>query len=152
MTWKERIPRFTFYLQKTKGNSIFWMKKSDWDHIHGTRKELVKISIEETPLKNIGFEEEFLAAIYNRRGNEIQIYRNDAKDYPLSINKDKYSVVDDIQKTEDISEIIVAGSTCDNENLRDFLKNHILLIKCNRGKDHWLKSIPFEIDAIIRST
>jgi hypothetical protein len=128
------------------------MKKSDWEHVHSTRKELVRISIEQTPLKDLGFKEEFLAAIYDRRANEIQIYRNDTKDYPLSINKDKYSVVDDIERTEDVSKIVVAGSTCDNKNLRNFLKNHILLIKCNPGKDHWLESIPDEIDAIMEST
>ena len=149
MTWEKRIPKFTFYLQKTRGNPVFWLSKDSWNTMNSSGNERVEIKIEETPMRSIAIRDDYLGAIHNRKSNQIEIYRLDKKDYPLPINRDRYSVIENIELTEDVSRIIVEASTCDNENLRDFLSKHVLLVKSNPGKDHWLESIPPEVSTLL---
>jgi hypothetical protein len=149
MTWKERIPRFTLYLQKTQGNPVFWLPRETWLWLTGGDNEIVELRVEETPLKSVAIREGYLGAFHNRRANQIEIYRMDQDDSPYPINKDTYSVVDSVELTEDVQRIIAQASTCENENLRDFLSKHILLIKNDPGTDHWLESVPLEVGRLL---
>jgi hypothetical protein len=150
MTWRERIPRFTFYLQKTKGNPVFWLARESWARIASGENEIVRVSIEHTPLRNITIRDDYLGAIHDRRAHQVEIYRMDANDSPYLINKDTYSVIDSVEFTADVKQIIVQASTCENQNLRDFLSKHVLLIKNDPGKDHWLESVPAEVGNLLR--
>jgi hypothetical protein len=80
----------------------------------------------------------------------IEIYRTDSKDAPTPINMDSYLVLEDPVGRWDLLAIGNAASTEDNQNLRDYLRSYVFLVKEAPGVDHWLPALPDKVLSVVR--
>jgi hypothetical protein len=154
MEWEERIPRFHFYLEKkVEGCSIFWLHREVWDSIQVNYGKPVLIDVTRTPMATISVEAPVLVTAAFRLTevtSQIDIYRYDSKDYPTPLNKDTYIVMENLLSRPDYQNIVVASSTNDNENLRNYLSSNVLLKKADNTEDHWLTDLPEPIKVIVQ--
>ena len=152
MDWENRIPRFTFYLHRTCGQSLFWFDKSKLRSLTSNFNKPVEINLKDTPLKGITLNEDLLCSIYSQESQVIEIYRYDANDQPDVFNKDTYKVYENLSDHFDIDEMVTKSSTCENFNFNQFIQNHILLVKQKPGANHWSTELPDYARVIISST
>jgi hypothetical protein len=48
-----------------------------------------------------------------------------------------------------LGEMITAASTCYDENMQNYLQQHVHLVKEDRGPDHWLSELPASLRIVI---
>lgn len=121
--WRERVPRLHYSLKSIKGQSIFWMKKSEWHKIPKDGSTSVHIVIDEANLP-VTLPEKFLGAFYS--GKFIEIYRNAPADYPYTRNLDRYEVIESMDK-DLLEEAIIKGSTsgdCQHKFKKFYSRKH----------------------------
>ena len=138
-------PKFYAYFQRVEGKSVLIMPRTDWEALQVCSTEPVQIDIRSTPMAAVATDAVVMAAMAYRLSSktaQIEIFRYDPSDAPTSINKDSYSVIEDVLHRPDYPTIVNRASTSDNDNLRCFLSEHVFLIKEEPGNDHWLKNLP----------
>ena len=147
-------PRFIFYLKKVKGRKVLIMPKRDWDNIPTHYGEPVRINIRETPMSAVKSNATIIAVTATRftdKPSMVDIYREDQRD-SKPINKDTYIVLENIVDRSDYHEIVIAASTNDNQNLRNYLDENVFLIKKDQTEDHWLSELPLNVKSIIEKS
>jgi len=148
-------PRSRAYFERIEGQTVLTMPRHDWDHLEVDSTSLILIDVSDTPMQAIAHTGSLIACTAHRTTSDypiIEIYRYDAKDASTPINKDMYSVLEDIPQRHDFQSIIIAASTKDDSNLRQYLSENVFLVKCQPGDDHWLEDLPGEVRALISST
>jgi hypothetical protein len=81
----------------------------------------------------------------------IKIYRRDPKDEPAPINVDTYTVWMGLPTYLNVQEMIIAGSTDNDDNFSHYANDHVFLVKEKPGDDHWLEELPREVYALLSS-
>ena len=148
-------PRFRAYFERVEGHTVLTMPRHDWDRLEVDSTSPVFIDVSDTPMQAIAHTGSLVACTAHRTTSghpTIEIYRYDAKDASTPINKDAYSVLEDIPERDDFQSIIIAASTQDDSNLRQYLSENVFLVKCQPRDDHWLEDLPGEVRALISST
>ena len=115
----------------------------------------MQIDLNATPMARVASEAEIIAATALKRSavsSEIEIVRFDEKDYPTPYNIDRYTVYEDMPSHSSFKQIVAAASTSDNSNLRQFLAEHVLLVKQQPGPDHWSSEPPSSALTVFRAT
>ncbi len=128
------------------------MSRSTWDALRLHEERPVILDVAETPLA--GLAGKAIAAVAKMVGvgqGQVEIYRYDEKDEPMPVNVDRYTVVADAASRWSIPSIVNAASTEANDNLRAFLQGNVFIVKESPGDDHWLPSIPAEVEVVIRN-
>lgn len=148
-------PRFRAYLGHIEGHSVLTMDRDSWTRVRAQEGSAVTIDLSATPVARVAQEAEIVAATALRRSavsSEIEIVRYDERDYPTPYNIDRYTVYEDMPSHSSFSQIVAAASTSDNPNLRQFLAEHVLLVKQQPGPDHWSEAPPASVVTVFRST
>jgi len=147
-------PRFIFYLEKVEGRKVLTMPKRDWDKIPTHYGDPVKIDIMQIPMSAVKSNATIIAVTATRftdKPSMVDIYREDKRD-PKPINKDTYIVLENIVNHSDYHKIVIAASTNDNQNLRNYLNKNVFLIKKDQTEDHWLSELPLNVKSIIEKS
>lgn len=156
MKEEEQIPRVLAYLERVEKRSVFTMPRSDWLSFGAASGSPVQIDVEQTPMGTVAQSASVMGAFavkLSASAGQIHIYRWDHKDAPSPVNLDKYFVYEDLAAHNDYSKIVQAAPVNDNEELQTFLRNHVILVKEGKGRDHWLSALPGSaIAAISRDT
>jgi len=148
-------PRFKAYFKKQGGKSVLEMNRNDWKTLNIDSTTPVLLSVRDTPMASVAQTSSLLACTAHRMASGlpiVNIYRSDPKDAPTPVNKDTYSVIEDITQRDDFGDIIKAASTQEDPNLRQYLSERIYLVKRNPGPDHWLTELPTDVSVLISST
>jgi hypothetical protein len=148
-------PRFKAYFQKYGGKSVLEMNRLVWDKLKIGSTKPVRLNVQDTPMSSIAQTTSLLACIAQRAISgppTVDIYRYDPKDVPTPINKDTYSVIEDIAQRYDFGDIVKKASTQDDPNLRQYLSERVYLVKKDPGPDHWLPELPTDVNVIISRT
>lgn len=147
-----KAPRLHAYFQRTQRRSILTMARSEWEALGVKRSTLVEIDVRWTPMGTLATEASVVATVaqqFSSARAEVAIYRCDQKDQPTPVNVDHYLVWLDLGSDQSLPGMIAAASTEDNENLREYLRRNVFLVKQNAGLDHWLPELPASVRAII---
>jgi hypothetical protein len=150
-----KAPRFEAYVKRLDGRTVLEMKRNDWERLNIASTETVRLSVHDTPMASIAQTGSLLACTAYLMASGlpiVNIYRDDPKDAPTPINKDTYSVIEDITQRSDFDSIVRAASTQDDSNLRQYLSERVYLVKHNPGPDHWSSDLPEEVSILISST
>lgn len=153
-------PRFhTLWQHIEKKKRIFAIRKSDWNSLNisnGTEEKLVKLSLEQfqpLPISELIADSDIIGGTAFATSSKvtIKIYRNDPKDEPTPINVDTYTVWMGLPIYLNIPEMIIAGSTDNDDNFRHYANDHVFLVKEKPSDDHWLEELPREVYAVLSS-
>ena len=148
-------PRFRAYLGHINGHSVLTMDRESWARLRTREGSAVFVDLDATPLARVAEKAEVVASTALRRSHvssEIEIVRYDQKDHPTPYNIDRYTVYEDMPRHPDFGEIVAASSTSDNADLRQFLTEHVLLVKQKPGPDHWSATPPSSALTVFRSS
>ncbi len=149
---KPKAPRFHALWEHRLGKTIILIPKEEWNSIYFGKNALVEIDLNKTPLKGVAGIEGFItcAACKIPSGTvELHIYRNDPKDNPTPINVDLYDIYEDFPDSFDVTEMVYSADTDFDSNFSSYLEGNIFLIKRNNDDNHWLQSLPDEINVLI---
>ena len=144
--------KFQFYLEEVEGCRVLWMETEKWEAFKAPHGKPIEIEITKTPMANIAKNATILASVAVRSSDQtamIDIYRYDKHDRPTPVNKDSYIVMEDILGRSDYQEIVTKSSTSDSQELREFLKSNIGLVKAEPSNDHWLTELPSSVQCVI---
>lgn len=147
-------PRFFAYLKRVEGRSVLTMERRVWDRFKVQEGEPVQIDLQMTPLRGVESDASVVAATarqFSSISSEIEIVRYDQADAPTPYNVDRYTVYKDMPSHERFDEIVTGGSTSDNANLREYLAEHVFVVKQDPGPDHWMPDPPSSATTIFRS-
>ena len=111
------------------------------------------LDVERTPLRALAGRASVVGAFGQRASlatAEITIIRLDEKDAPTPFNVDKYTVWTDVTSHGSLPQMISGASTQYNQNFRDFLAEHVFLIRQDPGPDHWLPEPPAPVLAVVQ--
>jgi len=147
--------RFQALVERVEGRPVLWMPRSVWSGFQGEYGRPVEIDISLTPLAKVSSKASLVAAAAVPSSGltaQIDIYRYDPKDHPTPINKDTYVVMQDILGQPNYLDLVQRASTTDDENLRQFLRDNVALVKSPRGTDHWLPAVPTIVPTIAQSS
>ena len=61
-------------------------------------------------------------------------------------------VLENIPSRPDYHKLIEEASTCDNQDLRDYLSQYTFLVKEENTEDHWLAELPAEVLVVIEKS
>jgi hypothetical protein len=133
------------------------MPSSDWAAISGQSADAVLIDITKTPMGGVASDATVVAAYAQRSSTataEVAIVRLDPSDAPNIYNVDKYLVWEDLPSHHNFSQIIQAASTEDNQNLRDYLKRNVFIVKLEPDAEHHRLEVPNTVRLLLpgRST
>jgi len=151
-------PRFhTLWQHIEKKKRIFAIKKNDWDSLnitYGREEKLVKLSLEQfqpLPISELISESDIIGGTAFATSSKvvIKIYRMDPKDDPTPINVDTYTVWMGLPSYLNVPEMIIVGSTDDDDNFRHYANDHVFLVKEKPSNDHWLEELPKEVYAVL---
>jgi hypothetical protein len=129
------------------------MARSDWNALALRFGEAVTLDVRRTPLAPVASQASVvnvLGKLHSSATAEITIMRYDEKDIPTPINVDKYTVWTDMTSHSSLSKLINGASTQYNQNMRDYLRGNVFIIKQDPGPDHWLPEPPSPVLAIVR--
>jgi hypothetical protein len=145
-------PRFQAFLHRVEGGRpVLRMTRVAWEAIRGRDGLPVEIDVKQTPLGQVGAQVAAAIARPHASGiSRIEVYRFDPKDAPTPYNLDRYLVLENIAGRWDLEAIGNSASTEDNQNLRDYLRRYVFLVKEDAGPDHWLPELPATVLSIIR--
>jgi len=112
------------------------------------------MDVTETPMSGVAADAPVLACVaenYASPDGHISIYRYDAADGSMPINKDSYKVWrgDTLKNIPNLAEIAVACATCADANLYQFLEENVFIVKEEPGDDHWLSELPESVQVLI---
>ncbi len=148
-------PRLRFYWSYIRERSILTMPRDEWEALSVRIGQPVEIDIQKTPLSGVARDSAVVASVaqqFEPATGEVSIFRYDKKDEPTPYNRDRYEVWIDLATHPRLPEMINAASTEDNENFRVFCREHVFLVKRERGPEHWLAVLPGSVKAVLRST
>jgi hypothetical protein len=151
MDAEQRIPRFHAYFERKQGQAVMWMSRSTWEEYRATTTGYVAVDIDTTPMKKVAVDASVVAAVaftHSRESGQLNLYRIDTKDHPLSINEDRYFAHLDIANHPSLPSWTAEASTSLNENLTGFLESHVAFVKMNPGPDHHLPDVPATVKAV----
>jgi hypothetical protein len=159
MSWSGELgmvkaPRIEAYVKKLEGRTVLEMKRNDWKRLNIDSTAPVRLNVRDTPMASVAQTSSLLACTAHRMASGlpiVNIYRDDPKDASTPINKDTYSVIEDITQRSDFGDIVRAASTQDDPNLRQYLSERVYLVKQNPGTDHWLPVLPDDVSILISS-
>jgi hypothetical protein len=153
-------PRFhTLWQRIEKKKRIFAIRKSDWNSLnisHGMDERLVKLNLEQfqpLPIGDIITDSDIIGGTAFATSSKviIKIYRRDPKDEPTPINVDTYTVWMGLPTYLNVPEMIIAGSTDNDDNFSHYANDHVFLVKEKPDDDHWLEELPREVYAVLSS-
>ena len=153
-------PRFhTLWQHIEKKKRIFAIRKNDWNSLnitHGTEEKLVKLNLEQfqpLPISELIADSDVIGGTAFATSSKviIKIYRRDPKDDPTPINVDTYTVWMGLPTYLNVSDMIIAGSTDNDDNFKHYANDHVFLVKENPSDDHWLEELPREVYALLSS-
>ncbi len=150
-------PRFLAYLTRIEGRSVLTMSRGEWQRLKLQEDKPVLISVSQTPMSDVGRNASVVATVAQKFSSataRISIYRHDPKDVPTPYNVDNYLVWEELLIHHSYEDIVSAASTQDDPNLRGFLRENVLIVKEDHGKDHWLSysNLPALVRTVVRST
>jgi hypothetical protein len=131
------------------------MARETWEGFRVHEDKPVTIDLELTPLSGVARDASVIAAMARRSSmvsSEIAVVRYDAKDDPTPLNVDRYTVFEDITSHQSFEAIVAGGSTHDNENLREYCRENVFIVKQDPGPDHWLRGLPSSATTVFRTT
>ena len=150
-----KAPRFHAYFGRVEGRSVLTMKRETWNQFKVHEGEPVQIDLGVTPLHGVARDASVVAATGRRSSevsSEIEIVRYDLADDPTPYNVDRYTVYVDMASHQSFGEIVSGGSTSDNANLRQYLGQHVFIVKQDPGPDHWMAEPPSSTTTVFKST
>ena len=115
--------------------------------------EIVEIDISGTPIAGVERDNLVLGSIAIRQSDYetvIEIYREDLRDDPTTINVDRYLVWERLPPHRNFPKMVNIASTEDNANMQDFLENNVFIVKEAQGPDHWQSDLPAYVKGRIR--
>ena len=160
MSARAQAPRFRAYVERTQGHSVLTMPRDEWEMIRADLQSggqtLARLDVLETPLADVAHDASVIASVISRSSAgaepEIEIYRHDPNDEPTPVNKDVYSVWEDIPSHVNFPDAVVAASTSNDANLREYLSQNVFIVKKEPDADHWLSRLPAEVSVVVAST
>jgi len=156
---EEQIPHLNAYLERMNG-LIGWMLRPRWDELGATTSGFMPVNLDVTPMRRLADSSLFLAAVafaHSEVSGQINVYRMDPKDRPLSINEDRYFADLALGNRTQLPVWIIEASTSLNPDLSGFLGENVPLFKMEPDPDHhWLLVVPASVwaawDSRVRST
>lgn len=127
------------------------MRRTAWDAFDASSTNVVLIDVTATPIGGVASESSMVAAVAQRFSPDegrVSIYRHDPNDSD-PINVDHYRVYLDLASSPRLGEMITAASTSHNENMQNYLHQHVHLVKEDRGADHWLPELPSSVRIVL---
>jgi hypothetical protein len=146
-----KAPRLEAYYRHVEGRSVFSMPRTVWDAFEASSTNVAVIDVTRTPVGSVAEESSVVAAIAQRFSPDegrISIYRYDPKD-PEPINVDHHRVHLNLGSSLRLGEMITAASTSYNENMKNYLQQHVHLVKEDHGPDHWLPELPSSVRIVL---
>jgi hypothetical protein len=148
---EHRGPRFRMYMEQTK--KALFMRKDEWMKFALQDGTPVEIEIDSTPLHRLATVVDIVGtfAQINEDGSTlITIVRKDTNDAPNFINVDKYEVWHNGPHHAEFQHVVVQASTNDDEALRGFLEDYVMIIPLKKDEDYHLPDIPAIFKAILK--
>lgn len=150
---KPGAPRFHALWEHRLRKTIFIIPKEKWDNIDFENNTFIEIDLIKTPLMEVAKNDGFIISTACKKPSgtvELQIYRNDPKDYPTPINVDKYDIYNEFPNTLDVDEMVNSADTDIDPNFTSYIEGNIFLIKRAEDDGHWLPSLPDEITVLLK--
>lgn len=150
-----QAPRFHAYFGRIEDRSVLTMARDDWEGFRVQEGTPVQLDLELTPLRGVARDASVVAATAQRSSSascEIEIVRYDQQDEPTPYNIDRYTVHENMPSHQSFDDIVAGGSTEDNANLRQYMADHVFIVKQDAGPDHWLSEPPSSATTIFRTT
>ncbi len=154
MESEAKAPKLEAYWRHAEGRSVFSMPRAAWDAFEAGSSNVVVIDVTETPIGSVAEQSSVVAAVAQRFSSDegrISIYRHDSNDRQ-PINVDHYRVHLNLGGNPRLDEMIIAASTSHNENMVSYLRQHVHLVKEERGPDHWLSELPSSVRVVVEGT
>lgn len=131
------------------------MPRSDWSSFGARPGEMVPVDISATPMGRVGSEATVIGAVAQQFSNataELLVYRDDPKDAPNRVNADVYEAWLDLPSHRSFGQMLRAASTEDNENLRQFLGENVVIVKREPDDRHRAADIPLTVKMMLGRT
>lgn len=147
-------PRFRAYFEFAEGRPVVHMPRDDWNELNVSSSRTALIDIRSTPMASVASNASVVAAYGHRFSNataEVGIVRLDLTDDPYVYNMDKYLAWLDLPSHRSFAEMVTAASTEDNDNLRQYLHENVLLVKQAPDGDHHRRELPETLRILLDS-
>lgn len=152
-----KAPKFKAYCEERKG-AIF-MSFEDFDPLISTGGGYFSFDLDPTPFRGLTLSSDLQASVAMELSSDewlLEVYRFDQKDVQKGtpINKDVYSVYLGAPSSWSLNEIVTAADTNADTNLDDFLDGKVMFLKWASSDiaDHHLPSLPFHVQALLKSS
>jgi hypothetical protein len=160
MSDRARAPRFQAYIEHGQGRTVLTMPREEWESLKPDLElggpTITKVDISATPLQGVVRDASVIAGVISQSTTgaepQIEIYRHDPNDEPTPINKDVYTVWENITRHVDYETAVVKASTSNDANLQAYLAQNVFIVKDRPGQDHWLSNLPAEVSVFVQST
>jgi|GEM_PF-6498921 len=155
---KQRIhdaPRLRAHFERSEAARILLMKRSEWHKMRPGKIGELLIDARRTPMANVAAKSSVVASTAEAitpSDSQLRIYRYDPKD-EKPYNVDTYSVWEDLPARTDFLDIVKVSSTDYDDNMKEFLKENVLIVPRMPGEGHWLdeSELPVVVKYIIES-
>jgi len=144
--------RLKAYLEYALDRPVLHMQRHDWASINPASTGTVLVDIVSTPLAGVASDASVVATYVHRYGPgqiQVGVIRLDLNDTPDIYNTDKYEVCEDLTKHPNFPSLISAASTSDNQNLRNYLGETVLLTKLAPDDEHHRPSLPATVKILL---
>ena len=150
-------PRFLAYFERAEGRPVLHMPRDQWNAMNVSSTGTVLLNLAALPMGGVASKASVVAtygARYSSVTAEVGIIRLDPADAPNIYNTDKYVVWEDLPSHQSFAGIVRAASTEDNQNLRDYLRANVLLVKHEPDREHHRPDLPGTVKVLLnrRST
>ena len=152
MPYSTQAPRFHAMLQRTRQASVLTMAQSEWQSAVSVPDRYVELDISATPMADVKSDATVLASVavrYSGGIGQVEIYRDDPRDAPYTVNGDFFTVIENIQDDPKFDEIVSDASTSMDSNLLDYIQNTVFLVPQPRDERHWSTGLPDHVMAVM---
>jgi hypothetical protein len=147
--------RLLLYWGRQENTSVLSMRREDWESVVGSGGMPVRFDVRSTPMARMSDVSSVLGSIIHEIGSttaRFSVYRYDVQDIPTPINQDDFTVWTDLSAHPKLAGMIEAASTPNDENLKNFCREHVFFVKQKPGQDHWQAMIPSSVTIVLNST
>lgn len=148
-------PRLLHYWGRLEGSKIHTMRRESWASLVASADTAVSLDVRSTPISDVAKRSDVRGSVVHEFAPDsarLTVYRHDPADAPTPINQDDYDIWTNMHAHPKFRHLIVAASTCDNHNLRDFCEENVFFVKRPHGRDHWHTTIPSSMASILNGT
>jgi hypothetical protein len=130
------------------------MKRAEWEAAASQHGSPFEVQITALPIGSVTVRSQVVGSFAQRKSpteTRLLVFREDPKDAPLSVNLDRYIVLEDFRGIDDYPDVVQTADTDDDLEMQEFHDEYVIILPEIESRGHHLPEVPGIYKAMLES-